>query len=365
LSRISQTFDLVFPRTRIPQKIKRRAGVARSLRILIRDEPSTTIPGRSPLHSPGSSDGFLRRLHLRREGQAIVVGCDLQWFRKRGGSTVALLGGRSAVLVRLLADADPGVAGFFATISDFCAEGLVGFCSNLPRAILVLDPDFFNTHGYAGTRAVAARATPWRQRSAEIVWRGATSGIGMRTDADMAASNPRLIQRTRLCLALKGAPGVSARFAGVAWTSDRRLDRERLAAAGLLGDRIPSASWAHRRFAIDVDGNTNAWSNLFQRLLLGCCVIKIGSERDFRQWYYGDLQPWRHFVPVNPDMSDLIEKIAWCRDHDDECEAIAAAGQALAMSMTFEHEIGRSVGTINRTFGPGSAGQAAPSSFST
>jgi hypothetical protein len=343
---MSQTLDLVFPLTRIPQKIRRRAGVARSLRIIIRDESGMVTAGENPL---GNESGA-SRLHLRREGEAIAVGCDLQWFRNRGGSTIALLGGRSAVLVRLLADADPGVEGFFANISDFCGDGLVGFCSNRPGAVLVPDPDFFNTKGYAGTRTVAAHAPPWRQRGEEIVWRGATSGIGLRTDDDMSAGNTRLIQRTRLCLALKGVPGVDVAFAEAAPSNDPQLDGKRLAAAGLLAGRISGASWAQRRFAIDVDGNTNAWSNLFQRLLLGCCVIKVGSEHDFRQWYYGDLIPWRHYVPVKPDMSDVVEKIEWCRSHLDECEAIAAAGQTLATAMTLEREIARGVGAINRAF---------------
>jgi hypothetical protein len=305
------------------------------------------------LHLLGSNDGLLRRVRIRREGQAIVIGCDLEWFRRQGGSSVALLGGRSAVLVRLLADADPAVEGFMASLSDFCGDGLVGFCSNRAGAILVPDPDFFNSHGYAGVRRIAAKATPWHRRSDTIVWRGATSGIGLRTDADMSVANPALIPRTRLCLALRGVPGTSAAFVDDGPSRRRRLDRQRLAAAGLLAGRIPVATWAHRRFAIDIDGNTNAWSNLFQRLLLGCCVIKVGSERDFRQWYYSDLVPWQHFVPVRPDLSDLVETIDWCRGHPDACAAIAAAGQALALSMTFERELARGVETIDRSFGRG------------
>jgi hypothetical protein len=350
LSRISPVLNWAFPKTRLAQKIRQGAGLANDLRLVIRNEPGVAIASPSPLNTPGRERGRRLRLHIRREDGAIVLGCDLQWLSGRDGGRISLLGARSAVLVRLLADSDPGVEGFFGTISDFCGAGLVGFSSNQADAVLVPDPDFFNTRGYAGMRAVATRATPWRQRSDEIVWRGATSGIGLRTDDDMSAGDARLIQRTRLCLALKGVPGVDAAFAEVAPSDDPRLDGKRLAAAGLLGGRIPPASWAHRRFAIDIDGNTNAWSNLFQRLLLGCCVIKVGSEHDFRQWYYGDLVPWRHYVPVKPDMSDVVEKIEWCRSHPDECEAIAAGGQALAMAMTFERELARGVGTIDRVF---------------
>jgi len=38
-------------------------------------------------------------------------------------------------------------------------------------------------------------------------------------------------------------------------------------------------------------------------------------------------------------MSDLVEKIDWCRGHDAECEEIAGAGQVFAHAMTVEGEI--------------------------
>jgi hypothetical protein len=152
-------------------------------------------------------------------------------------------------------------------------------------------------------------------------------------------------------LILKDVPRSDAAFNKIGQSKEPAVDQARLARAGLLGDRARLPLWTKLRFAIDVDGNTNAWSNLFNRLLLGCCVIKVQSEQGFRQWYYDDLVPWRHYVPVRPDMADLVEKVEWCRGHPDRCEAIAAEGQALAMSMTFEREVARGVETVSRAFG--------------
>ena len=76
-------------------------------------------------------------------------------------------------------------------------------------------------------------------------------------------------------------------------------------------------------------------------------MLKVASPLGYRQWYYDDLVPWRHFVPVAADLGDLIEKIEWCRAHPDECEGIAAAGQALAMSMTLEREMERGIAKLN------------------
>jgi len=41
------------------------------------------------------------------------------------------------------------------------------------------------------------------------------------------------------------------------------------------------------------------------------------------QWFYDELVPWEHYVPVAHDLSDLFEKIDWLREHDDEARKIS------------------------------------------
>ena len=48
-----------------------------------------------------------------------------------------------------------------------------------------------------------------------------------------------------------------------------------------------------------------------------------------RMWYFPLLRPYVDHVPVKADMSDLDEKIQWCREHDAECRAMAAAARRL------------------------------------
>ncbi len=33
-------------------------------------------------------------------------------------------------------------------------------------------------------------------------------------------------------------------------------------------------------------------------------------------------RPWEHYVPLRPDLTDLIEKFEWCENHTDACEEI-------------------------------------------
>ena len=167
----------------------------------------------------------------------------------------------------------------------------------------------------------------------------------------MAPGDEELLQRTRMCLILRTTPGVDARFATLAQSDAPQLDQRRLEEAGILAGYIDPMTWLVRKFAIDIDGNSNAWTNLFTRLLAGCCVIKIASPLGYRQWYYDTLSPWRHFVPVKADLSDLQEKIDWCREHDNECAEIASAGCDFARRRDFATEMKYAVETLNRRLG--------------
>jgi hypothetical protein len=134
-------------------------------------------------------------------------------------------------------------------------------------------------------------------------------------------------------------------------SKDAECDEVRLRQVGIFGDTIARETWLDRKFALDIDGNTNAWTNFYIRLLYGCCVIKVGSPAGFRQWYYHRLEPWKHFVPARADLGDLAERIQWCRDHPTECAEIAANGRALALSMTIESETAYATGRINARLG--------------
>jgi glycosyl transferase family 90 len=290
------------------------------------------------------------RFMLRKEGHRLLLVFD-HWPVLGEDRLYHVFTSRPGILVHAFARTGPEVEQGLAEISDGAqsGSGIISFCSAVPGAILVPDCDFYSSGGYAEVRSMAGASRPvWAERDATIVWRGGTTGKGLIATDDLGLDDLRVIPRTRLCLALRGMPEVDAKLSHVVQSTEPERDRERLLAAGIFGDRLEASTWRGRKFAIDIDGNSNAWSNLFTRLLLGCCVIKVGSQRGYRQWYYEDLRPFEHFVPVAADLSDLIEKIEWCRAHDRECAAIASAGQQLALERTLETELSETVERLNR-----------------
>jgi hypothetical protein len=290
----------------------------------------------------------------KRGGRLSAIEADPAWLAGRSGFSTAWR--RLGAFVNLLSHPDVVDGEWRADLGDCVHEpgNVLGFCSNLPDSLLVPDRGFHASGGYARQRRQAAAAPAFADRDDAIVWRGSPTGFGLLANATMQPDDADLRQRVRMCLLLAQADGrlrVDARIvAGRGVPADVAAAYRR---AGIAGDPIPERSWTARQFAIDVDGNANAFTNLFIRLLYGCCVIKVASPLGFRQWYYDRLEPWRHYVPVAVDLSDLVERIEWCRGHPDECRAIASAGRALALAMTPTEEIRRTVTVIgNHPWGP-------------
>lgn len=228
---------------------------------------------------------------------------------------------------------------FVVDVSDghMAYKNVLGFCGNDESVCLIPDPDFYNSRAYAELRQQPA--PDWLQRSGEIVWRGSPNGQGLVANAAMNAEDETLIQRVRMCLQLRDQKGVDARLVVSDRTEDLKPeDAKLLEHAGIIGQPIDRSEWWQRRFGIDADGYTNAWSGLFTRLLMGCCVLKVASPTGHRQWYYHRLEPWRHYIPVAADLSDLKQQIEWCRFHEKECEQVARQGRELALSMDFDTE---------------------------
>jgi hypothetical protein len=255
-----------------------------------------------------------------------------------------------AAYIYLFGHCPPQVQSMSATCSDGQAGSAARFSpsSRSPSIIPIPDRYFILRRGFAAERDLAEReAQPWSSRSDTLVWRGGANGDGLHPVAAGDAHNPRIIPRARLCMLLADEDKVDAAL--VAGQSASR-PIETFAPSGLVGAPRPESAWLGDKFAIDIDGWTNTWSNLLIRLHFGCCVLKVHSADGFRQWWYDRLVPWQHYVPVKADMSDLLEKIDWVRSHDCEAAAIAAHGQALARSMTLESETARGVSLIERNW---------------
>lgn len=64
-------------------------------------------------------------------------------------------------------------------------------------------------------------------------------------------------------------------------------------------------------------------------LLAGGSLI-FKPESKYFEHFYKDLKPFVHYIPVATDLDDLVEKIQWAQENDEEAKKIATNGQNFA-----------------------------------
>jgi hypothetical protein len=88
---------------------------------------------------------------------------------------------------------------------------------------------------------------------------------------------------------------------------------------GLVSKLTPQEQ-SNYKYIVNIDGHVSAF-RLSLELSMGSVILLVESK--YRMWFRKYLVEYVHYVPVKGDLSDLFEKIEWCRSHDDECQKIA------------------------------------------
>jgi hypothetical protein len=90
-----------------------------------------------------------------------------------------------------------------------------------------------------------------------------------------------------------------------------------------LKKKIPMNEQVKFKYIINIDGHsaTNRFSYLLQS---GSLILNVESKYVIgnQRWYDHLLIPYKHYVPIKYDLSDLEEIILWCRLNDDKCKLI-------------------------------------------
>jgi hypothetical protein len=78
------------------------------------------------------------------------------------------------------------------------------------------------------------------------------------------------------------------------------------------------------KYIVHIDGHVSAF-RLSLELKMGSVILLVDSG--WKMWYYDLLQPYVHYVPVKNDLSDIYDKIEWCKNNDDKCKEIVLNAQ--------------------------------------
>ncbi|KAF8209400.1 glycosyl transferase family 90-domain-containing protein, partial [Mycena galopus ATCC 62051] len=167
----------------------------------------------------------------------------------------------------------------------------------------------------------------WTQKKSQLYWRGMGSG-GL-----IIGENYHRFPRYRLMhIGWANPELMDVRITSVSDVYCRNdheasCDRAKVEAEyNITGQVEPREDSYKYKYVLDVDGAT--FSGRFIGLLrTGSLVFKSTIfEEYFNDW----IRPFEHFVPVRPDLSDLIEKIEWANANPREAQLIQRRGQEVA-----------------------------------
>mmetsp|Transcript_5339 Transcript_5339/g.7959 ORF Transcript_5339/g.7959 Transcript_5339/m.7959 type:complete len:563 (+) Transcript_5339:46-1734(+) len=87
------------------------------------------------------------------------------------------------------------------------------------------------------------------------------------------------------------------------------------------------------KYHIDLSGESGtAWLETLSKMAMP--GVLFHHKTYARDWFFDDIEPFVHYIPVKMNLSDLREKFEWAESHPEEAEAISKAASDFVKRMT-------------------------------
>lgn len=194
------------------------------------------------------------------------------------------------------------------------------------RIILMPDMYALNEYGSDKLQILSGREkmrNHWNSKRQVVFFRGADNGVFDRINWRSCA-RPALV-----ALSLKYPDLIDARFTSlVGWNDKDSSIQDLMRKEGMLGEYVSLEDFSLYRYLIDVDGHTANTPRTALFLYSGSVLFKQTTDNIL--WFYSQLKPYIHYVPIAKDLSDIITQIQWAKDHDEECKKMVDCAYDLA-----------------------------------
>lgn len=80
------------------------------------------------------------------------------------------------------------------------------------------------------------------------------------------------------------------------------------------------------KYLLVIEGHVAAFRLSYQ-MFMNCCILLQDSK--YKLWYSNLLIPYKHYIPIKYDLSDLVEKTQWCLKNEQKCKNIARQSKLL------------------------------------
>lgn len=237
---------------------------------------------------------------------------------------------------------------FIDTVKDRLPEGV--FILSLSDSVLLpndIPGKFVPVYAYSGKRGyrdipiptyddifdreMKDMQTDWDSKKPIAVFRGSSTGCGF---------TPETNQRVKLATMRSDDldVGITQYTSNLKYNSPTDIGKIEKAVP-----IVPKLDWKEQssyKYILHVDGNVVAY-RLLKSMLTNSVILRVKS--DFIHWCDNELKPGIHYVEIKEDLSDLREKLEWCKSHDAECRQIANAGYEFAKNILTDESIQNSL----------------------
>ncbi len=185
----------------------------------------------------------------------------------------------------------------------------------------ILIPDFEalkELYQVLPNRDITQVESAWNEKKSTLVWRGSSVQRGFDNNYFIRRNNMHQFSRIKLCqLSLEYPELIDAKFTIIEPTfiEDPAILQK------YKGDFLSYDAQLFYKYHILVDGSTCSFSHSGWKFFLNSLIIKPDSAEI--QWHYNELKPWVHYVPVNSNLNDLVDRLLWAKRNDSEAERMA------------------------------------------
>lgn len=197
---------------------------------------------------------------------------------------------------------------------------------------------YFKSRNYSST--VPNFNKDWSSKIPTAVFRGTATGAGITT-----STNARLRVAELSSLEKRDTDNILFLDAGItSWNKRVRKIRDNSDLQLIdpsdfsfnLCSFMSPVEQSNYKYIIHIDGHVSAF-RLSRELTMGSVLLVVESE--YKTWLSDFLEPWTHYVPVRGDLSDLFDKIRWCKSNDVECQRMITECLKLADKMVTKEGI--------------------------
>lgn len=157
----------------------------------------------------------------------------------------------------------------------------------------------------------------WKNKIDKAVFRGATTGAGVKPETnqrlralDLSEERPDLLD-----VGITSWNFRPRKYEGEPYL--QTIERREYPKA----NKLILQEQSNYKYILTLEGHVAAYRLSYE---LSTESVILLADSKWQMWYYKFLKPYVHYVPVSEDLSDLLQKIEWCRNNDSECQKIAS-----------------------------------------